>query len=192
MELEPGNAEYAEALTQAKAKGGSVENLRRKAEAERKKREQGAARSHSAGISDDNGAVRRNLAAIKAAKMQEMYKKDMLNYQRVRRDSVSKWRESTGRSGEKPEEDRGRSVNVDLFGFLRGRCTKCECTAWDRDVDKVQNAWGNMEAIQCSLCGHSNQDHESCGQFPMTEPVKPKAGGWQGEEQDIPGIHRAK
>ena len=95
--------------------------------------------------------------------------------------------------GEKPEEDRGRSIRVDIFGNLRGRCEASGCSAWERDVDAVANAWGNMEAIHCSGCGYPNSEHENCGQYPMAEPQAPRWGpGAGGAMEDIPGIHRAK
>ncbi len=114
-------------------------------------------------------------------------------YKLARREAVTKWRASTGESGW-PEEDRGRSVRVDIFGNLRGKCLVDDtgCNKWHRDVDSVHNAWGNMEAIECSRCGHGIDKHENCGQYPLNEPLKPRNVGSRYEEElKIPGIHKA-
>jgi tetratricopeptide (TPR) repeat protein len=187
------NVEYQKGLDQARKLGGSLENLQRKKkeeESERRERER-EANQCKVSAATQQSAQKEKVKAERDRAMLERYERECLEYRQARRECLDKWRRSTGLSEKKPEEDRGRSVRVDIFGTLRGRCLNqsCDCTAWHRDVDAVHNAWGNMEAIQCSRCGYSNADHEDCGQYPMTEPLKPQ--GLRVEEVKIPGIHKA-
>lgn len=196
LSLDPGNQEYQSGLEQAKKLGGSAENLRkREREArERQRREEAAARlgerlapkSSKARTIEDQLRLR----AEKDKARMERYERDLVSYKQTRRECAERWRESTGKTGnEMPEEDRGRSVRVDIFGYLRGKCAESDCTGWHRDVDAIHNAWGNMDAIKCSVCGRSNADHENCGQYPLNEPIKPNGGPG---ELKIPGIHKAR
>ena len=202
LEHDTENVDYRKGLEQAKKRGGSVENLRRKKkeeeERERREREakaierrrmQGGQPSHLHKVEAERKAKERD--RDRDRELTERYESECLQYKQARRECLDKWRRSTGLVEEKPEEDRGRSVRVDIFGTLRGRCLKqdCDCKAWHRDVDAVHNAWGNMEAIQCSRCGYSNAEHEDCGQYPMSAPAKPR--GMRVEEVKIPGIHKA-
>ena len=211
--LDPGNEEYRKGLEQAKRLGGSAQNLerRRKDQQEREKREKENAAAAAAGrrkqqnydySSGENEAPMRygsptveevlRQRGRKEQMRMEQYERDLIEYKKIRRECLAKWRASTGLVNEKPEEDRGRSVRVDIFGFLRGKCVKSGCNAWYRDIDAVHNAWGNEEAITCAVCGYSNGEHEDCGQYPLREPLKPRSMGTSFQDElKIPGIHRA-
>ncbi|QDZ17555.1 HSP70-HSP90 organizing protein [Chloropicon primus] len=206
LTLEPSNEEYRSGLEQAKKLAGSAENQRRRREKEElaaRERRERLGRERAAPPAGGQGRFPGSLedqvkrkAEQEKAKV-ERYEKELAGYKKARRVCAEKWRVSTGKDNaagerEKPEEDRGRSVRVDIFGYLRGKCLACDCDcrAWHRDIDSVPNAWGNLEAIKCSVCGHDNTQHEDCGQYPLNEPLKPNLLGHR-EELKIPGIHKA-
>ncbi|WZN61231.1 HSP70-HSP90 organizing protein [Chloropicon roscoffensis] len=180
--LDARNAEYARGLEQARKLGGSAEALRRRKEAQRRVGTAAKARTppHDSRVERD----RRDL---------ERYERELAGYHKQRRECAERWRASCGIAGGKdwPQEDRGRSVHVDIFGNLRGKCAESGCDGWHRDVDAVANAWGNMEALRCSKCGRENTEHEDCGQYPLNEPIKPACSGGARQELDIQGIHKA-
>ena len=199
VRLDPGQSDYAAGLARARAECQSIDHVKRK-EAERRRLARFAAPPGGSQRGPGGGATQAERARQAEAQQREAracvqarYERDLASYRQTRREAVAAWRLSTGLEGEKPEEDRGRSIRVDIFGNLRGRCEASGCSAWERDVDAVANAWGNMEAIHCSGCGYPNSEHENCGQYPMAEPQAPRWGpGAGGAMEDIPGIHRAK
>ena len=199
VRLDPGQSDYAAGLARARAECQSIDHVKRK-EAERRRLARFAAPPGGSQRGPGGGTTQAERARQAEAQQREAracvqarYERDLASYRQTRREAVAAWRLSTGLEGEKPEEDRGRSIRVDIFGNLRGRCEASGCSAWERDVDAVANAWGNMEAIHCSGCGYPNSEHENCGQYPMAEPQAPRWGpGAGGAMEDIPGIHRAK
>lgn len=199
VRLDPGQSDYAAGLARARAECQSIDHVKRK-EAERRRLARFAAPPGGSQRGPGGGGTQAERARQAEAQQREAracvqarYERDLASYRQTRREAVAAWRLSTGLEGEKPEEDRGRSIRVDIFGNLRGRCEASGCSAWERDVDAVANAWGNMEAIHCSGCGYPNSEHENCGQYPMAEPQAPRWGpGAGGAMEDIPGIHRAK
>lgn len=110
--LDAGNAEYARGLEQARKLGGSAEALRRRKEAQRRLGTAAKARTppHDSRVERD----RRDL---------ERYERELAGYHKQRRECAERWRASCGIAGGKdwPQEDRGRSVHVDIFGNLRGK-----------------------------------------------------------------------
>ena len=110
--LDAGNAEYARGLEQARKIGGSAEALRRRKEAQRRLGTAAKARTppHDSRVERD----RRDL---------ERYERELAGYHKQRRECAERWRASCGIAGGKdwPQEDRGRSVHVDIFGNLRGK-----------------------------------------------------------------------
>ena len=187
LKLAPGSEEYRDGLRRAEEEGGSragferkkylrthraEEQLRREleAKAEQERRERAAL--------DREAAAQRELAR-KAAE----HRAELQRYQRLRREGAAKWRASTLLEGE-PEEDRGRSIRIDCFGHLRGKClTSPDCMAWARDATKARN-WNDMSALTCEMCGCSYKDHEDCGRYP-TQNEEPRAPHLQGPGLDM-------
>ena len=73
---------------------------------------------------------------------------ELLALRKERREAVSLWRQSTGTALDKPEEDRDRSIRVDVFGRLRGACRRTSCAMWRRDVNSMRN-WSDITVLQC-------------------------------------------
>ena len=104
--------------------------------------------------------------------------------------AFARWSESTGiEGGPRVDGDAGACFSVDIFGHLRGKCTKCNyCKGgWNRDTGEVKH-WSDTSMLRCSTCGCAHDDHEDCGAVQL---VDPEFVGDARARSKIPGVHRA-
>ena len=118
---------------------------------------------------------------------------DVQRIRAARKLAFAKWSESTGieKGPHIDSENGGKCFSLDIFGHLRGRCTRCNfCQGgWNRDTSVVKH-WSDTTMLTCSTCGCAHNDHEDCGAVQLVDPEFMGEDG-KGAQAKIPGIHRA-
>ena len=193
LRLDPQNVEYGEGLREAEARGGSAEGYQREVYL-RTHREEAKAQAEAEALAADRRAALAQVAReererLRREEARAVYRRDLSEFRRKRREGAERWQKSTGLEGA-PEEMRGRSIRVDVFGTLRGSCEKSGCSAWARDTDMLRS-WNDMKALECENCGRPHTEHEDLGPYP-TMHEEPKDPDGPQKKQTIKGLHDAR
>lgn len=189
LELDPENGDMIEGRAKAVKAGGDAKRAaEREAKLAKLKREQEQEELRKHGL---EGKYKHLDAWARYEIQKKEHEDNVRQVRKERREAIEKWRTSTRLDQTDgimhPETDRGRSVRIDIFGWLRGRCEKTGCNAWSRDIDK-SFSWGNTVVLLCEGCGACNDDHENCGKFVVDDPKPPDPPGKEKKVQ-IDGVY---
>ena len=193
LRLDPQNEEYRKGLGEAEERGGSAAGYEREVY-RRTHREEAKAQAEAEAQAEGRRAALAQAAKEERERMRReearaAYRRDLAEFRRKRREGAERWQKSTGLEGA-PEEMRGRSIRIDVFGALRGRCEAAGCSGWARDTEKLRG-WNDMQALQCENCGRAHTEHENLGPYP-TMHEEPKDPEGPQKKETIKGLHDAR
>ena len=193
LRLDPQNEEYRKGLGEAEEQGGSAAGYEREVY-RRTHREEAKAQAEAEAQAAGRRAALAQAAKEERERMQReearaTYRRGLAEFRRQRREGAERWQKSTGLEGA-PEEMRGRSIRIDVFGALRGSCEASGCSGWARDTERLRG-WNDMQALQCENCGRAHTEHENLGPYP-TMHEEPKDPEGPQKKEAIKGLHDAR